>query len=66
MGNPYEIEKVRFVSDGPSVIERIESLEAQVAILTDLTCKLQTECQINGHFIEQLLKLDTAESAASA
>lgn len=66
MGNPYEIEKVRFVSDGPSAIERIESLEAQVAILTDLTCKLQTECQINGHFIEQLLKLDTSESAASA
>jgi len=54
------------MSENPSAIERIESLEAQVAILTDLTCKLQTECQINGHFIEQLLKLDTSEPAASA
>ena len=46
-----------------SAIERIEALEAQVAILTDLTCRLQTQCKILNHFVERILADDTPTTA---
>lgn len=63
-GNPYEIEPVKFVASDRSAIERIEALESQIAILTDLTCNLQSQCKQHEYFIEQLLKLDTSETSA--